>query len=145
CDTLRVLSSLAPSRFAPPLAPMEPIVRAVLFDMGGTLDGDERWLDRFAAAYAAAGARVPFDELRAAFDEAERQASLDEAIASAGLTAMVARHLSWQFEHLGLSDADLRDRIAVRFEAPAREAARRHAPLLAELCARGLELGIVSN
>jgi putative hydrolase of the HAD superfamily len=125
---------------------MPSTLRAVLFDMGGTLDGDGlHWLDRFAEAYARAGLPVAFERLRDAFDDAERRASVHETIQSAGLTAMVARHLSWQFEHLGVGDAQLRGRIAALFEAPIREIVQRHAPLLADLRGRGLQLGVVSN
>jgi putative hydrolase of the HAD superfamily len=114
--------------------------------LGGTLDGDGvHWLERFADAYAAAGSPIQFQTLRAAFDVAEQRSSQDEVIASAGLTAMVARHLSWQLEHLGIDDDQLRGRIATRFEEQMRATAQRHVPLLATLGGRGLKLGVVSN
>ncbi len=47
--------------------------RAILFDMGGTLDGDGlHWLDRFVASYAEEGLVLGRDTIRAAFDEADR-------------------------------------------------------------------------
>jgi hypothetical protein len=53
------------------------MIRAILFDMGGTLDGDGlHWLDRFAAL-CGRGVALPRETLRAAFDEAERRAAVD--------------------------------------------------------------------
>src|SRR6188768_31984 len=92
------------------------MTEAVLFDMGGTLDGDGlHWLDRFVDLYADAGVHVPRDEIRAAFDEAERRALEDDTIASAGLDEMVGRHVAWQLLHLGIASEGLRDAIAGRF------------------------------
>ena len=79
------------------------MLRAILFDMGGTLDGDGlHWLDRFERLYADAGVLLPRDTLRAAFDEAERRAAVDETIAAADLEDMVDRHVGWQLGHLSL-------------------------------------------
>jgi hypothetical protein len=81
------------------------MLRAILFDMGGTLDGDGlHWLDRFERLYADAGLLLPHDTLRAAFDEAERQAAVDETIATVDLEGMVDRHVGWQLQHLSLDD-----------------------------------------
>jgi putative hydrolase of the HAD superfamily len=134
------------------------MIRAVLFDMGGTLDGDGlHWLDRFAALYAGAGLRVPRDRVRDAFDEAERLAAADEAIATAHLDAMVARHVGWQLAHLAADPgirlradgepdlAPLARRVADGFVAPIRATADANVRVLAELAARGLKLGVVSN
>src|SRR5690242_3114370 len=77
------------------------MIRALLFDMGGTLDSNGvHWLDRFAAAYAEAGVRLPPAVLRAAFDAAEATAAVDEQIIYANLETMVARHVGWQLEYL---------------------------------------------
>jgi HAD superfamily hydrolase (TIGR01549 family) len=121
-------------------------LRAVLFDMGGTLDGDGlHWLDRFAAAYRGAGLPLPFETLRAAFDAAEQRAATDGEIASAGLHAMVTQHVSWQFAHLGLGGDERRSEVAAAFEQPMRELAAGHRAMLSELTARGLRVGVVSN
>ena len=49
------------------------MIRAILFDMGGTLDGDGlHWLERFLALYEAFGVELPRESIRDAFDEAER-------------------------------------------------------------------------
>ena len=73
------------------------MIRAILFDMGGTLDGDgQHWLDRFLGLYRAYGIDLPRETIRGAFDQAERQASTDEEIATASLPQMIGRHVQWQ-------------------------------------------------
>jgi putative hydrolase of the HAD superfamily len=137
------LQPLADARSSPPAA---PALAAVLFDMGGTLDGDGlHWLDRFAAAYHEAGIALPSARLRAAFDEAERRAAVDEEIAGAGLRAMLQRHVSWQLAHLELTDERLASRLVDLFEQPVRRLALRNAALLNSLNERGLRVGVVSN
>ena len=60
------------------------MIRAIFFDMGGTLDGDGlHWLDRFLALYRDFGVEFPHDAIRRAFDKAEQRSALDESIASA--------------------------------------------------------------
>ena len=122
------------------------MLRAILFDMGGTLDGNGlHWLDRFAGVYADAGMAVPFETLRAAFDHAERQTAVVRQMCDANLHHLVERHVAWQFEHLGFSDEVLRDRIAGAFEQSVRAAAAPHVALLSALHSQGLQLGVVSN
>ena len=122
------------------------MLRAILFDMGGTLDGDGlHWLDRFERLYADAGVLLPHATLRAAFDDAERQAAVDETIAASDLEGMVDRLVGWQLEHLFLDDPRLHRELVVRFVKPIRDTARANARLLAGLKARGLQLGVVSN
>ena len=122
------------------------MIRAVLFDMGGTLDGDGlHWLDRFARLYADAGVSLPRETLRAAFDDAERRAAIDETMATADLDAMIDRHVGWQLAHLSIDDARLRRALAAGFVRPIRGLAAANAKLLAGLNARGLRLGVVSN
>jgi putative hydrolase of the HAD superfamily len=122
------------------------MLRAILFDLGGTLDGDGlHWLDRFEKVYADAGVLLPRGTLRAAFDDAERQAAVDESMAAAHLEDMVDRHVGWQFRHLSLDNPDLRRELVARFVRPVRDTARANAQLLAGLTSRGLRLGVVSN
>jgi putative hydrolase of the HAD superfamily len=136
------------------------MIRALLFDMGGTLDGDGvHWLDRFELAYAAVGVAMPRESLKAAFDAAERRAAVDEEIERAGLDAMVDRHVSWQLERLARNSAvadflprpetaewsRLERAVVRRFVDPIRRLARTNARVLADLHARGLLLGVVSN
>ncbi len=122
------------------------MIRAILFDMGGTLDGDGlHWLERFLDLYRASGVELPRDAIRAAFDEAERQAATDDEIASAGLARMIERHVQWQLAHLGLTDARLERHLTSGFIGPVLEAVASNARLLATLAQRGFELGVVSN
>jgi putative hydrolase of the HAD superfamily len=118
------------------------MIRAILFDMGGTLDGDGwHWLDRFVALYRSFGVELP----REAFDEAERRANNDEAIAGADFRQMIELHIKWQLGHLGLTKAGLEQDLIEGFSAPVRKAAAANVGLLAELAERGFDLGVVSN
>ena len=122
------------------------MIHAILFDMGGTLDGDGvHWLDRFVTLYGDFGAELPRTAIRGAFDEAERRAALDDEIASSDLAQMIALHVRWQLAHLGLTDPKLERHLVDGFVEPVREAAAANAHLLASLVARGLKLGVVSN
>jgi HAD superfamily hydrolase (TIGR01549 family) len=122
------------------------MIRAIFFDMGGTLDGDGlHWLDRFLALYRDFGAEFPRDAIRRAFDEAERQSALDDEIASSDLAQMIELHVKWQLAHLGLKDPKLERHLVEGFIEPVREAAAANAQLLASLVERGFELGVISN
>src|ERR1043166_1344892 len=122
------------------------MIRAILFDMGGTLDGDGlHWLARFVGLYHDFGAELPRAASRCAFDEAERRAALDDEIASSDLAQMIALHVKWQLAHLRLNDAKLERHLNEGFVAPVREAVAANAQLLTSLAARGLQLGVVSN
>jgi HAD superfamily hydrolase (TIGR01509 family) len=122
------------------------MIRAILFDMGGTLDGDGlHWLDRFVALYKSFGVELARQSIREAFDEAERKSALDETIASSNLAQMIELHVKWQLAHLGLKDRDLEQHLIDGFVAPVRKATIHNARLLATLAERGFELGVVSN
>jgi putative hydrolase of the HAD superfamily len=122
------------------------MIRAILFDLGGTLDGDGlHWLDRFLVLYRSFGVELPRDTIREAFDEAERRSALDETIATANLAQMVGLHVQWQLAHLGLTQPDLERHLVDGFIGPVREAVAGNVPLLATLAKRGFELGVVSN
>jgi putative hydrolase of the HAD superfamily len=122
------------------------VIHTILFDMGGTLDGDGvHWLDRFVTLYGEFGAKFPRAGIRGAFDEAERRSTLDDEIASADLAQMIALHVRWQLAHLGLKDPKLEQHLIAGFIDPVREAAAANARLLATLVASGFKLGVVSN
>jgi HAD superfamily hydrolase (TIGR01549 family) len=122
------------------------MIRAILFDMGGTLDSDgQHWLDRFIALYRRSGVALPRETLRGAFDEAERRANLDDTIASANFDRMIELYVTWQLAHLGLTNARLKQDLISGFNKPARKAAASNLQLLAELVERGFDLGVVSN
>jgi HAD superfamily hydrolase (TIGR01509 family) len=122
------------------------MIRAILFDMGGTLDGDgQHWLDRFVALYRDSGVDLPRETLRGAFDEAERRANRDDTIASANFNEMIELYVTWQLDHLGLTSARLKQDLVAGFSKPVRKAVASNVRLLAELVERGFELGVVSN
>jgi putative hydrolase of the HAD superfamily len=121
------------------------MIRAVFFDMGGTLDGELHWLERFIALYKSFGLQLPRESIREAFDKAERQSLLDEAIVSTNLAQMIARHVEWQLPHLGLEDPKLRTHLVNGFISAVRKATQENVRLLAALADRGFELGVVSN
>jgi len=122
------------------------MLRAILFDMGGTLDGDgQHWLERFVGLYRAAGVTLPRETLRGAFDEAERRANSDSTIAASDFRQMIELYVKWQLDHLGLTNSGLAQKLVAGFSAPVREAMAANVRLLAELAQRGFELGVVSN
>jgi putative hydrolase of the HAD superfamily len=122
------------------------MIRAILFDMGGTLDGDGlHWQDRFLSLYKTFGVELPRETIRGAFDAAERRSALDETIASSNFAPMIELYVKWQLEYLGLTDGDLAQNLAAGFIAPVRKVAAENTQLLASLAERGFELGVVSN
>lgn len=122
------------------------MIRAILFDLGGTLDGDGgHWLERFLALYKSFGVELPRETIREAFDEAERKSGQDETIASSNFAEMIHLHVQWQLAHLGLNNPALERHLVDGFIAPARKASAANAQLLATLVERGFELGVVSN
>lgn len=122
------------------------MIRAILFDMGGTLDGDGlHWQDRFFALYQALGVDIPGESIRAAFDAAERRALLDETIGASNLSQMTGLYVKWQLAHLGLQDQGLEQQLVEGFAGPMRKTTAENARLLATLAKRGFELGVVSN
>ena len=122
------------------------MIRAIFFDMGGTLDGDGlHWLDRFLALYKAFGVDFPRESIRDAFDEAERRSALDDNIASSDFQQMIELHVKWQMARLGLRNSKLERHLVEGFIEPVRKAVAANAQLLADLAGRGFELGVISN
>jgi putative hydrolase of the HAD superfamily len=118
------------------------MIRAILFDMGGTLDGDGlHWQDRFTALYRDFGVTVS----RETFDAAETRANNDPNIVSSDFRQMIEAYVKWQLAHLGLTNAELEKHLVKGFITPARKATAANVELLAELTARGFKLGVVSN
>lgn len=125
---------------------LAPMIRTILFDMGGTLDGDGlHWLDRFLSLYQTFGMDLPRESIRAAFDEAERKSAQDECIVSSNFAQTIALHVQWQLAHLGLHDPVLKKHLIDGFIAPVRKVTTNNAKLLANLVEQGFELGVVSN
>jgi FMN phosphatase YigB (HAD superfamily) len=119
------------------------VVRAILFDYGGTLDGGIHWLERFAQLYPVAGLDFPFEQIRAAFDHATRCCYGDPAVAAFGLEALIECHVARQREQLGFS-APAAAAIVAGFVHAARAALAESRVLLGRLRQR-VALGVVSN
>ena len=123
-----------------------PRLDAILFDMGGTLDGRGGWRDRSRRLFLELGlGRVPHEQHLAAFDYAEAQSQRAGEMPGAGLREMLQLHIGWQLESLGIDDRPLVRAFVDRFVADAEQAAAVNRTVLAALAARGYRLGIVSN
>ena len=119
------------------------VVRAILFDYGGTLDGGVHWLERFIQLYDVAGLDFPRERIRAAFDHATRCAYGDPAVAVFGLEALIEYHVARQREQLGFS-APAAAAIVAGFVRAARAGLAESRVLLSRLRQR-VALGVVSN
>ena len=118
---------------------------AILFDLGGTLDGRGAWRQRFDRLLPAAGIVCSGEERAAAFDFAERQTHATGAMATASLRELVAHHTGWQLEALGVDDPAAVDAVTERFVADVEAATAANRVVLSELAGRGLKLAVVSN
>ena len=123
------------------------MIAAVLFDFGGTLDGDGlHWLDRFYDIYSSQPALdLPRERIKDAFYYADAQLEADATIAACGFREMMRRHCDHQLARLGIADARLRDALASGFADPAIEALKRNRGVMEELHRAGLRMGVVSN
>jgi putative hydrolase of the HAD superfamily len=118
------------------------MIRAILFDMGGTLDGDGlHWQDRFTALYREFGVAVS----RETFNAAETRANQDTDIVYSNFRQMIEFYVKWQLADLGLKNAELEEQVIAGFIEPSRKTAAVNARLLADLAERGFTLGVVSN
>ncbi len=120
------------------------VLRAVLFDYGGTLDGGTHWLDRFLRLYREAGLAVSFDRFRDAFDHATHCAYADRRVAGLDLQPLIEFHVARHVERLGVSDAGLAQRVSAAFMAASRAALAESRALLERLHRR-VALGVISN
>jgi putative hydrolase of the HAD superfamily len=121
------------------------MIRAILFDMGGTLDGEGHWLDRFVALYKKCGLDLPRESIRQAFDEAERRAAIDDEIAVSNLKQMVELHVGWQLAHLGLKERENKQCLVENFVGAVHAGTATNKQILANLDELGFRLGVVSN
>jgi putative hydrolase of the HAD superfamily len=120
-------------------------MRAILFDMGGTLDGEGHWLERFIVFYKQCGVDLARESIRQAFDEADRRAAADDKIVTSRQREMLELHVGWQLQHLGLDEKSIEDCLVERFAASIFSATPTNQRLLASLAELGFKLGIVSN
>jgi putative hydrolase of the HAD superfamily len=119
---------------------------AILFDLGGTLDGRHGWRDRFHRLLPYTGISCSRDHRAAAFDYAESRSHGEPSMASAELRQMVTCHISWQLEFLGRRPAaGSVAQVVDSFIADVYEAAAVNREVLTELARCGFKLGVVSN
>ena len=119
---------------------------AILFDMGGTLDGRGSWRDRSRRLFLEVGLdRFTQMQRAAAFDYADERSQSTPEMATAGLREMLRRHVGWQLESLGVDDPGVARDLVDRFASEAEQAAAVNRRVLATLHQRGYRLGLVSN
>jgi HAD superfamily hydrolase (TIGR01509 family) len=118
---------------------------AILFDLGGTLDGRHGWRDRFHHLLPSAGIPCSRDQRAAAFDYAESRSRTERAMATSELRRMVTCHVGWQLEFLGRHPAGAVAQIVDSFISDIYQAAAANRAVLAELARCGFKLGVVSN
>lgn len=120
-------------------------VRAITFDVGGTLDGPGvAWRPRFEALYRAEGVTESDEALARAFYDADDRLHEKHALAGLDLAATVRHQVTDTVENLGRTAPGLVERIVQGFLAEARAALRAARPVLERL-RREFRLGVVSN
>jgi HAD superfamily hydrolase (TIGR01549 family) len=120
-------------------------LRAVLFDYGGTLDGEaSHWLDRFVELYRGAEVDRPFDEIKAAFYQADDAAYRDARIPTASLRDLMDFHVATQLASLGIDDRKLHERLVTEFVTRSERALEASRAVLRSLAGQ-FRLGVVSN
>jgi len=120
-------------------------VQGILFDLGGTLDGDgEHWLNRFYLIYQEIFPGVTWEELKAAFYQAEDACLTDPRVASLGLEGLVRFHVEQQLAALRINDPEPGRLLTRKFFQASQAALRRNAGVLSRLAPR-LSLGVVTN
>ena len=120
-------------------------VQGILFDLGGTLDGDgEHWLNRFSLIYREHLPAVAWDRLKAAFYEAEDRCLTDPLVPSLDLAGLVRFHVGRQLASLRINHPEMHRIISKKFLQAARAKLHRNARVLARLAGR-FRLGVVTN
>jgi HAD superfamily hydrolase (TIGR01509 family) len=124
-----------------------PELDAILFDLGGTLDGPGGWRDRFHRQFEACGLadRFGFEARVRAFDYAEERSHTDRGMARAGLRDLVRMHVGWQLESLGAAGSTASSAIVDAFVRDVESACADSRAVLTALAGDGFRLGVVSN
>jgi HAD superfamily hydrolase (TIGR01549 family) len=118
---------------------------AILFDLGGTLDGRDDWRRRFDRLFDECGIVRSTAERDRAFEYAQELSHATPEMATSCLRDMLRRHVGWQLESLRIDDPQIGRIVIERFAAEVAEAAAVNCRLLASLTERGFRIGIVSN
>jgi FMN phosphatase YigB (HAD superfamily) len=124
-----------------------PELDAILFDLGGTLDGRGGWRDRFHRQFEARGLSdaFGFDARVRAFDYAEERSHAAPEMARAGLRDHVRMHVEWQFDALGAAGSAACAGIVDGFVRDVEAACMESRAVLTSLANDGFRLGVVSN
>ena len=137
------------------------VMRAVLFDFGGTLDFPRHWLDRFVTHYQSAGLPIDRELLDRAFSLATKTAyGSSRALRNFNLSQLVGYLVELQFKYLvtegtaamhdllsngsSQSVTELKAQIRDSFVAESMIGLGASRPLLVSL-ARTVKIGVVSN
>jgi HAD superfamily hydrolase (TIGR01509 family) len=117
----------------------------MLFDFGGTLDGDgERWAVRFHSAYQVRGGRLALDDFERLFRESDRQLELDPTVRTMGFRDMVTRQAELLWPSLPDGQSIDRASVAEHFYLDAVRTVERNRRVLQAL-ADHYRLAVVSN
>jgi putative hydrolase of the HAD superfamily len=126
------------------------VLKAVLFDYGGTLDSDGiPWLDRFFPIYQQAGLAAPWEEFRKAFYDSDDQLPERYELEGLDLERTVGLQVRCVVDRLAPSlgageRGALAEAVTRKFVDDSRRQFARNRPLLERLAA-GYRLGVVSN
>jgi putative hydrolase of the HAD superfamily len=120
-------------------------VHAILFDLGGTLDGEGmHWLDRFYNLYKEAGLSVAQERIKEAFYYADLVCCANPETNNLGLRPLIDIHVNIQAERLGLKDAVLVEKLIHKFCSSVEAHFKRNLPLLQRLHTT-YRLGVITN
>lgn len=118
----------------------------LLFDFGGTLDGDgDRWAVRFHDAYQAAGGSLALGPFEIQFRQSDVLLARHPGVRSMGFRRMVESQADLLLALVDDGAALDPVRIADHFSTATLATVARNRPVLARLAAAGHRLGIVSN
>jgi len=121
------------------------VARAVLFDYGGTLDGEGwHWFDRMLSLYRQAGCELPEPEIKRAFYSADHAIAEEARLGGYGLRPLLRRHVELQMEVLGSAARRFGDDVAEGFCAMTEVGWQSSRSLLSRLRGR-VRIGVVSN
>ncbi len=121
------------------------MARAVLFDYGGTLDGEGwHWFDRMLLLYRRAGCELADTEIKRAFYAADHAIAEEARLGSYGLRPLVERHVELQMDVLGSSARRFADDVTEGFCTMTVDGWECSRALLSRLRGRA-RLGVVSN
>ena len=121
------------------------MVKAILFDFGGTLDSDGlHWQERFYPLYADAGIQVGREEFARAFYDADDNLHLKHDLRGIGLEQTVALQVRDLMNNLGMNSESAAVKIKNAFVSECRKNFKINIPVLKWLKNK-YKLAIVSN